>query len=131
MSSKPDCGEAWSNLSQSLDRLAATATDFARGKLDGAADAMQAERKRRIWVTVSAAALLLWASTGALFAGVAIVAAFWDTHRVLATALVAAGFFVLAAAAFWVLYRKWRQRPTAFEWIAGILATVAQFRRPR
>jgi uncharacterized membrane protein YqjE len=131
VSDEPDCAQAAGNLSRSLERLAATARAYARSQLDRAADSMQAEKKRWLWIMASSLALLLWLSIGAVFAGVAIVVACWETHRVLAAAAVAAGFFVLAGVAAWVLCRKWRQRPTAFEWIAGLLAMVVDYRRPR
>ncbi len=131
MSEEPDFTEAAGNLSRSLHRLAETAKAYARSQLDRAADGMQAEKKRRMWMVFSAAAMLLWLNIGLMFAGVAIVMAFRETHPVLATSLVATGFFVLAGVATWVLCRKLRQRPTAFEWIAGILATLAEYRRPR
>jgi uncharacterized membrane protein YqjE len=50
--------------------------------------------------------VLALASLGLLFAALTIVASYWDTHRVAATALVAAGFLLLAGAA----YRMTRQR---------------------
>lgn len=129
--SEPDCAEAAGNLSRSLQRLAETAKAYARSQLDRAADSIQAEKRRRMWMLFSAAAMLLWASIGAVFGGVAIVMACRDTHPVLAASLVATGFFLLAGVATWVLCRKLRQRPTAFEWIAGLLALVAEYRRPR
>lgn len=131
MSEEPDCAEAAGNLSRSLQRLAETAKAYARSQLDHAANVMQAEKRRRMWMLISAAAMLLWVSIGAVFAGVAVVLAFQDTHPVLAASLVATGFFVLAGVATWVLCRKWRQHPTAFEWIGGLLAMVAEYRRPR
>lgn len=131
MSSEPDCAEAAGNLSRSLERLAATAKAYARSQLDRAADSMQAEKRRRMWMLISGAAMLLWMTIGAVFAGMAIVVAFWETHRVPAIVAVAAGFFVLAGVAAWVLSRKWRQRPTAFEWIAGLLGMFAEYRRSR
>jgi len=126
-----DCAEAAATLARSLERLAATTRAYARSQLDRVADGMQAERKRWMWMLFSAAALLLWLIFGTVFAGVAIVVAFQDTHPVLAASLVATGFFVLAAVAAWVLWHKWRQRPTAFEWIATIVAMVAGYRRRR
>jgi uncharacterized membrane protein YqjE len=131
VSDAPDCAEAAGNLSRSLERLAATAKAYARSQLDRAADGMQAEKRRYMWMLISGAAMVLWLSFGTVFVGVAIVIAFWETHRMLAAALVAAGFLVLAGVAAWVLCHNWRRRPTAFEWIGGMLAMLAQYRRPR
>jgi hypothetical protein len=131
MSDAPDWAEAAGNLSRSLQQLSETTKAYARSQLDRAATSMQAEKQRRMWMVLSAAALLLWLSIGAVFAGVTVMMAFRDTHPVLAASLVATGFFVLAGVAAWVLCRKWRQRPTAFEWIAGLLAMVAESRRLR
>jgi uncharacterized membrane protein YqjE len=42
---------------------------------------------------------LLAAGAGVLYAALAVILSFWDTHRILATVLVAVGFFALAAIA--------------------------------
>ena len=122
MSARPDIGEAAGQLSCSVARLAQTASNYAHARLEQAENAIDTEGRRRLWLLVSAGAVLLWVSTGVLFAGLAIVAAFWDTHRVLATAAVAAGFLVLAALAGWMLRAKWRQRPSVIEGLLQLLA---------
>lgn len=129
MSSRPDVGEAAGNLSCSVARLAQTASNFARARLDQAEATVETEARRRLWLLVSAGASLLWLSTGALFAGLAVVAAFWDTHRVLATASVAAGFFALALLAALLLLIKWRQRPSILGGLLQLLALFVGHRR--
>ena len=125
----PDFAEAFANLSRSVTRLAESTSAYTRARLGQAADTMQSESRRRMWLVLSAAAMLLWLTIGVVFAGVAIIAAFWDTHRVIASCSVAAGFFVLAGVAAWVLRRKWRQRPTVFDWAAGIMSAFLALRR--
>jgi uncharacterized membrane protein YqjE len=61
----------------------------------------------------------------------AVIAAFWDTYRVLAIAAVAGAFFLLAAVAVWVLWSKRRRHPTAFDWLSQVVALIAEYRRLR
>jgi uncharacterized membrane protein YqjE len=122
VSARPDIGDAAGQLSCSVARLAQTASQYAHARLEQAEDAVTAEARRRLWLLVSAGAALLWLSTAALFAGFAIVAAFWETHRALAAAAVAAGFLVLAILAGWMLRAKWRQRPSLIEGLLQLLA---------
>ena len=52
------------------------------------------------------------------FAGVAVIALFWDTHRVAAAAGVTVCYAMLAALVAWRARADWRSRPAAF---AGML----------
>ena len=129
MSAQPNMGEAVGNLSCSIAHLAQTASGYARERINQVNTAIEGESRRRLLVLFSACALLLWMSAGLLFAGFAIVAAFWDTNRVLATASVATGFLVLAAVAGWTLMRQWQQRPSVLEGLIQLLAIFLGRRR--
>ncbi len=63
------------------------------------------------------------AMIGLIVAALWIVIYFWDTHRLLATGLVAFAFLALAGAAAWRLAQLWRTRPQPF---AGTLAELAR-----
>ncbi|HXC57951.1 MAG TPA: phage holin family protein [Steroidobacteraceae bacterium] len=129
MSAQPNMGEAVGNFSCSIARLAQTASSYARERVNRADAAIEGESRRRLWVLLSALALLLWMSTGILFAGFAVIAAFWDTNRVIATASVATVFLALAAFAGWTLMRKWQQRPSVLEGLIQLLALFLGRRR--
>jgi uncharacterized membrane protein YqjE len=79
-----------------------------------------------------AAELLLWAfialfaaGVGLLLGAVLLIIVFWDTHRVLVSALVTGFFLLLAVTAVVVLRAKLRQRPRLFA------ATMAELARDR
>ncbi len=129
MTGEPGFAQAAANLSQSLARLMETVAGFARTRLDLLGGSMETERRRRMWLAFGTCALVLLLSFGTLFAGFAVVAAFWDTYRVLAAAAVAAGFFVLAGAVGWTLWAKRRRHPSALDWIAQLVALFAEYRR--
>lgn len=128
MSAHSTMPEAVENLSASVSRLAQSASSYAQAKLNDAGELIQTETRRRMTVLFSACALLLWFSTALLFAGVAIVTAFWESHRVLASSAVAGGFLILAAIAAWVMADKMRQHPTTLDWIARLIALFARSR---
>jgi uncharacterized membrane protein YqjE len=133
VNASPEVAEAASDLSRSVSRLAQTACSLVHARLDDADDVINAESRRRLWLLISLGGLLLCSSAAALFTGVAIIAAYWDTHRVLATAGVAAGFLVFAVVAALVLRAKWRQRPSLLDWLLrlySILAGQQQRRSP-
>ena len=48
------------------------------------------------------------------FAGVAVIAVFWETHRVLACLGTTAGYIVLAGAFVGIARARWRARPDPF-----------------
>ncbi len=117
-------------LAQSFGRLLDAAADYGRGMVDQVAAAAEAERRFRIRQLICVGAMATLVFLGVLFAGVAVVSAFWDTHRVVATASVAAGYLLLAAVAGWMYWSSRRQ--PAEGWM-GQVATllIAEYLRRR
>jgi len=102
---------------------------YGGGKLDDLRGAARSELHRRLAVVIGALALFLLGMLGVVFAAVAIVLAFGRTHPALAAAGVAAGFFLLAGLAAWLMMRAHRRRPKAvgtMASLAGLLLRVAQ-----
>lgn len=48
------------------------------------------------------------------FAGVAVIAVFWDTHRILAATLTTGVYVALAVSLVAIARRRWRARPDPF-----------------
>ena len=92
------------------------------GNIRNAAKHANTYVKSNPWIAVGA---------GALFAGFTIIAAFWDTHRVLIAVAVAAGFFALAGVALAILLHKWRQRPHVLDWILHMFSILPAHRQRR
>jgi uncharacterized membrane protein YqjE len=68
---------------------------------------------------------LLAAAAGLFIGALALIFAFWDTHRVLVSVLLMVGFLTLAAAAGLVVVAKQRARRSFFG------ATLSQFAKDR
>jgi uncharacterized membrane protein YqjE len=66
---------------------------------------------------------VLATSAGVLFAGLTVIFAFWDTHRILSAVLVTGGFFAGAAVAALQLRSRLRSRP---RFLQGTLAELAR-----
>lgn len=123
--------EAANNLSRSLAQLAGTTAQYVRSGVERAEFRLLAERRRRVGILLSAVAVFLWLGVASLFAGFAIITAFWDTHRVLATAAVAGGFLALAAIAAWTFWWMACRRASAEDWITRLIFMFAEYRRWR
>jgi uncharacterized membrane protein YqjE len=128
MSTHSGIAETLGSLSASIARLAQTASSYAQTRLSEADELVRIETRRRLNVLLSACGLMLGFSSALLFAGLAVVAAFWDTHRVLASALVASAFLLFAAVCGWLLLLKWRQRPTLLDWATRLFDLVSPTR---
>lgn len=126
MSAHIGMADAAGNLTASIARLAQTTASYTRARLDEADDLLQTETRRQLTVLLSACGLILWLSSALLFAGVAVIAACWDTNRVLASAAVAVGYLFIAAAAGWLLLLKCRQRPSLLDWGMRLLALFSR-----
>lgn len=109
-------------LTQSLARLVELAADYGRGMLERAEAEIAAERRYRIRQACCIGALVVLVPLGLLFAGVAVLITFWDTHRVAAAFAVAGGYMLLAAVAA-LLMRSRRPRPASG--LVGLVATAA------
>ena len=83
----------------SVSGLLATIIGIGRTRLELLTVEVREEVRRTAELLAWGFVGLLAAGAGILFAALAIIFGFWDTHRILAAMLVAGGFFVLAAIA--------------------------------
>ncbi len=107
----------------SVSGLLATAIGIGRTRLELLSVELREELHRTAGLVVWGAVAVLAAGGGVLFAGLAIIFAFWDTHRVLAAVLVTVAYFVLAAVAGLVIRSRLRTRPPFLQ------ATLAELAR--
>lgn len=105
----------WGTLVESLRSLLVTSVALIHTRLE----LIGIELEQELWRTRS---LLVWGLATLLlsllaigFTGVALIIAFWDTHRELVSALVAATFIVLTVLAVFFLRRTAQSRPRLFE----------------
>lgn len=97
-------------LAQSVARLFDMAADYGRGMLERAEAEIAAEKRYRIRQACCIGALAILVPLTLLFTGVAVLIAFWETHRVAAAFAVAGGYLLLAGMAV-LLMRTRRPRP--------------------
>jgi len=107
----------------SVSGLLATIIGIGRTRLELLTVEVREELQRTAELLAWGFAGLLAAGAGVLFAALAIVFNFWDTHRILAAVLVAAGFFVLAAIAGILVRAKLRDQSMFLQ------ATLAELAR--
>lgn len=105
-------------------RLLNTLGDVADNRVELFVVEWQEERRRLLDMLVLLLAGAVFSLMALLTITLAILAAFWDTHRALVLALVIAAYLGAATAAFWVLCCRLRQ------WQA-FSATVEQFKKDR
>jgi len=105
-------------------RMLNTLGDVAGNRVELFVVEWQEERRRLLDMLVLLLAGAVCASMALFTITLAIVAAFWDTHRALVLALLILAYLGAAAAVFWVLrcrLRRWQ----AFS------ATIEQFKKDR
>ncbi len=110
-------------LIASVSGLLATALEIGRTRLELLTVELWEELHRTAGLLVFGLAAVLAASAGVLFAGLAVIFAFWDTHRILASVLVTLGFFALAAVTALLLRSRLRSRP---RFLGATLAELAR-----
>lgn len=98
-------------LFRSLANLVATVVGIAHTRLELLSTELQQEMHRVAEILVWTLVALLSAGIGLFLLALVIIFVFWDTHRVLASVLVTAAFFALAAIAGLVLNSKVRGKP--------------------
>jgi uncharacterized membrane protein YqjE len=96
---------------KSLANLLATAIGIAHTRLELLSTEVQQEVHRAAELLVWTLVALLAAGIGLFMAALVVVFLFWDTHRLLASIGVTAGFALIAATAALVLRAKVRSRP--------------------
>lgn len=110
-------------LIDSVSGLLATVIDIGRTRLELLTVELREELHQTAGLLVLGGVAVLAAAFGVLFAGLAIIFAVWDTHRILAAVLVTAGFFALATVAALRLRARLRSRPRFLQ------ATLAELAR--
>jgi len=98
-------------LFKSLATLFATLVAIAHTRLELLSTELQQEMHRVAGIVVWTLIAILSAGIGLFLGALVIVFVFWDTHRLLASVAVTAGFFAIAIAAGLVLRAKVRGKP--------------------
>ena len=91
-----------------LAAMAATRLELAATDLEAHLGATAAS----VGLAIAAFVMALVALT---FAGVVVIAIFWDTHRVVASVAALCGYVLIALACVTSARARWRSRPPAFE----------------
>lgn len=110
-------------LIDSISGLIATAIGIGRTRLELLTVELREELQRTAALLVLWLIVVLAIAAGVLFAGLAVIFAFWDTHRILAAVLVTSGFFALAAVSAFQVRSRLKSRPRFLE---ATLAELAQ-----
>jgi uncharacterized membrane protein YqjE len=101
-------------LLESLKALAATLVAIAHTRLDLLASDLEEERTHLLSLLVLALVGLFFLGIGVVLAAMLLVAAFWDTHRLLVLGLLAGAFLAAGIAAWVIAMRKARSKPKLF-----------------
>lgn len=112
-------------LLASTGGLLASFVEIGRTRLELLSTEVQEEIRRTAGLLVLGFAAVFAAGVGFLLAGLTLIFAYWDTHRVLVSALVTLVFFLAAAAAAWLLSERLRSRPRL------LADTLAELERDR
>jgi uncharacterized membrane protein YqjE len=108
------------NDSSARDSLApmAVVASMARTRLELASLDLQTHVGATLTAVALATAAFVLSLVAFAFIGVAVIAVFWDTHRVLATVATTLGYLSVALTLALHARARWRSRPSAF---AGLL----------
>lgn len=110
-------------LAGSVRGMLATLLAIGQTRLELLTVEVQLEMRRITTIGLLLAVVVACAGAGLLMTGMAVVLAFWDSHRLLAAVLVAIAYLALAAAALMVISRRLHARPRFLE------GTLAEFAR--
>ena len=106
-------------------------TSMAHTRYELAALDLEAHVVATLRAIASGIVALVFALVAFGFVGVAIIAIFWDTHRVFATVATTSGYVILALSVAAVARARWKSRPPAFEGTLHELALDREaLRRP-
>jgi uncharacterized membrane protein YqjE len=97
-------------LFDSLRALLATLVTMAHTRVELFGTELEEELRRVLALLLGGLAVLALASLALLFCGLVVIVAYWDTHRVAATAGVAIGFMVLAAVSYLAVRARTRRQ---------------------
>jgi uncharacterized membrane protein YqjE len=112
-------------LFASIAQLLATAVGIAQTRLELLSTELQEEVHRVAEIAILSAVALLAAGAGLFLLALAVIFAFWDTHRVAASIGVTSTFFLIAVGAALVLRAKVRAKPPVLD------ATLAELKKDR
>jgi len=101
-------------LLESLTRFASNFVAIAHTRLDLLSTDLEEERAHVFLLLVSVLAALFFIGVGVVLATILLVAAFWDTHRLLVLGLLAGFFLAVGLAAGGVALHKARTKPRLF-----------------
>ena len=125
-------GAARGGLLQSIKHLATSLLAAAQTRLEILATEIEEERVRLEQMLFIALGAVYCLGMGVVLSVFFVVVLFWDTHRLAAVALLAAGFLAAGALLGWILRDKARTRPRLFAVTRGELAKdQAILREPR
>lgn len=113
-------------LLDSLTTLAATLVAIAHTRLDLLSTDLEEEREHLLSLLVLALAALFCLGVGVVLAAILLVAAFWDTHRLLVLGSLTGFFLAAGLAACGFAMRKARTKPRLF---AGSLSELFKDRQ--
>ena len=111
-----------SGFLESVGHLVITALEMAHTRLELVFIEWQEALEGLLGLFVWSLVALLAAAMGLLFGGLAVVFAFWDTHRVLVAGLITGAFLLLSLAATRVVLGKLRLQRGLFSTTLGELA---------
>jgi uncharacterized membrane protein YqjE len=101
-------------LLESMTRFASTLVAIAHTRLDLLSADIEEERVHVFTLLVLALAALFFIGVGVVLLAILLVAAFWDTHRLLVLGLLAGFFFAAGAVSVMVARHKARTKPRLF-----------------
>jgi uncharacterized membrane protein YqjE len=108
---EPDApGRPAGGLFDSLRALLATLVAMAHTRVELFGTEIEEELRRVVALLLGGLAVLALASLALLFSGLVVIAAYWDTHRLAATAGVAIGFTVLTVVSYLAVRARTRRR---------------------
>ncbi len=121
----PARGGPLSGLLSSLTQMVATLAAMVQTRLELLTTEVQEEIQRSVGLLLWAFVTLFAAGIGLFLAALAVIFAFWDSYRVLASVLVTAVFFAIAAFAGLHLRGLLRNKPRMLD------ATLTELARDR
>jgi hypothetical protein len=129
LTAQPQVADAARKLSRSLANLADSTAGYVGERIDQIDSACRAERRRWVWMALSAAAALCWLVIATVFAALAIVAAYSGSSPVVAIAAVAGGFVLLSAGAGYLFWQLGRRRATLAGRVGRLATLFLEHRR--
>ena len=109
-----DAPAAGKGLLESLTNFAATLVAVVHTRLDLLSTDLEEERAHVFSLLALGLAALFFIGIGVVLATILLVAAFWDTHRVLVLLLLAGSFLAAGLVAVAVAIHKMRTKPKLF-----------------